>query len=1051
MVTADNYADDINNKIFNSLADVFQQAQVSYAGHRKHIAVLKKIQTKASQQGYSDAFNYWFNKLVTRILPLKKNEIIGDRIVKLIAAFIASLDKENEMLSNQRLDKSNSPQSGEDENIDNEDSLSEKEKMTTKFIDGFIRHILRGAETKDKNVRFRVMQLLVVIMDNIGEIDINLYNLLMWSLKKRIYDKEPIVRIQAVFCLTKLQTDIENDNDENNDSNEQDMDVEMNESSETKATDTLMQLIQNDPSAEVRRATMLNIINNNNTRSHILERARDTNAINRRLIYSRVLKLLGKKCFTDIDPRILDQLMEWGLEDREESVRKACQRLMSSHWINLFNGDLIELLENLDIVNSKSAVAMMNSLFISKPDILTQIKLTEEIWGNLTVEFSFLFRCFFIYCLENNMIEDVDGSFPEASRLAGYLNAYIDKRFTTNIENELSLIDKLHLEFIIMQLLITANRYDYSDEIGRRSMLTVIRNMLNITMLPNSLIKCGHEVLKVLSINEKDFISMTIEIINDIRDDDIENQEKEENDKKKNAQENNDNNKNSNGHDSQTEGDNAIKSFESAVNNLIDGHDDANDEEDVSTMQPEREARPDAILLCLTRACHMLELVTENVAGNILVTSLIDTLITPAVRNSESNIRELGVKCLGLCCLLDKQLATTSMYILGMCISKGNASLKYIALQVIVDIFSVHGTSVLDGEGKVDSMSIHKIFYKVLKNDEHKECQVVAAEGLCKLYLADLFTDDDLFEALILSYFSPMNSSNEALVQAFAFCIPVYCFSHRTHQERMSRMASDMFLRLCILWDGLQNSEDPDIDKEKMMKPNMIFQQLVFWTDPRKIVNQREDSYQSEVSQLKFLIEILKVITQIGNKTVKRMILSNINSFYVVASQGSEVLGELHMHLQDILDNEPIDATSKNSLEKFKDTVSTAVESAKEMTTTSTSKIFDTTDDLTTEQYSQILESSQIVENGSEPEVNVSGDILESENDDESNEESELGDESVHTEGGRKRNRSSMENDDETSKIASKPAAIQKNVSFAISPDTSEDNDVNDSDISMLD
>lgn len=55
---------------------------------------MKKIQSKAVEQGYEDAFNFWFDKLVTKILPLKKNEIIGDRIVKLVAAFIASLERE---------------------------------------------------------------------------------------------------------------------------------------------------------------------------------------------------------------------------------------------------------------------------------------------------------------------------------------------------------------------------------------------------------------------------------------------------------------------------------------------------------------------------------------------------------------------------------------------------------------------------------------------------------------------------------------------------------------------------------------------------------------------------------------------------------------------------------------------------------------------------------------------------------------------------------------------------------------------------------------------
>ena len=1019
MVTDETYADDINNKIFNSLADVFQQAQESYAGHRKHIVVLKKIQSKATAQGYSDAFNYWFNKLVTRVLPLKKSEIIGDRIIKLIAAFIASLDKENELISNNRKKESSNSDEESDNNQSLEVDLSEKEKTTSKFIDGFIRHTLRGVESKDKNVRFRVMQLLVVIMDNIGEIDVNLYNLLMWSLKKRIYDKEPIVRIQAVFCLTKLQSD-----DEDND---QDMDEE---SAETKATDTLMQLIQNDPSAEVRRATMLNIVNNENTRAHILERARDINPVNRRLVYSRVLKLMGKRCFTDLNPRILDQLMEWGLEDREENVRKACQRLMSNHWVGLFNGDLIELLEHLDVVNSKSAVTMINSLFSLKPEILSQIKLTEEIWNKLTVEFVFLFRCFFIYSSENNLIEDIDGSFPEASRLANYLDIYISKRFLEEEKTSLSPIDKTHLEFIIEQLLITAHRYDYSDEIGRRSMLTVIRNMLNITELPDSLIKSGHEVLKCLSINEKDFISMTIEIINDIRDDDIESQEQEENEER--AKQTNERSQPSINNDDDDDDDDAVGSFHSAVENLVNGNEEIN-EEVLGSIQPEREARPQAILLCLTRACRMLELVTENVSGNILITSLIDTLITPAVRNSESTIRELGVKCLGLCCLLDLQLSIGSMYILGMCISKGNASLKYIALQVIVDIFSVHGTAVVDGDGKVDSISIHKIFYKVLKNDEHRECQVVAAEGLCKLYLADIFTDDDLFEALILSYFSPVNSTNEALVQAFAFCIPVYCFSHQIHQQRMGRIASDMFLRLCILWDGLQNSSDPEVDKEKMMKPNMIFQQLVFWTDPRKIVNQCEENYRSDVSQLKFLLEILKAITQIENRAIKRMILTNLNTFYVTSYQDTEILEELLMHLEDILENEQIDTISRNSLEKFKNTVVDVIEVARCNHSIHESKTSVASDELTTEQYSQILESSQIIDNEINADNEYEGNILESNNLVNDDNDNKVNDSISKPDSAKKRSRSTMETGDEIiNKIPSKNL-VTKNVSFAIS------------------
>nr|5OQN_A Chain A, Condensin complex subunit 3 [Saccharomyces cerevisiae S288C]5OQO_A Chain A, Condensin complex subunit 3 [Saccharomyces cerevisiae S288C]5OQQ_A Chain A, Condensin complex subunit 3 [Saccharomyces cerevisiae S288C]5OQQ_B Chain B, Condensin complex subunit 3 [Saccharomyces cerevisiae S288C] len=866
---------DINTKIFNSVAEVFQKAQGSYAGHRKHIAVLKKIQSKAVEQGYEDAFNFWFDKLVTKILPLKKNEIIGDRIVKLVAAFIASLERELILAKKQNYKLTN-----------------DEEGIFSRFVDQFIRHVLRGVESPDKNVRFRVLQLLAVIMDNIGEIDESLFNLLILSLNKRIYDREPTVRIQAVFCLTKFQDEEQTEHLTELSDNEENF----------EATRTLVASIQNDPSAEVRRAAMLNLINDNNTRPYILERARDVNIVNRRLVYSRILKSMGRKCFDDIEPHIFDQLIEWGLEDRELSVRNACKRLIAHDWLNALDGDLIELLEKLDVSRSSVCVKAIEALFQSRPDILSKIKFPESIWKDFTVEIAFLFRAIYLYCLDNNITEMLEENFPEASKLSEHLNHYILLRYHHNdISNDSqSHFDYNTLEFIIEQLSIAAERYDYSDEVGRRSMLTVVRNMLALTTLSEPLIKIGIRVMKSLSINEKDFVTMAIEIINDIRDDDIEKQESESD----------------------------------IINNL----------------PPEKEASSATIVLCLTRSSYMLELVNTPLTENILIASLMDTLITPAVRNTAPNIRELGVKNLGLCCLLDVKLAIDNMYILGMCVSKGNASLKYIALQVIVDIFSVHGNTVVDGEGKVDSISLHKIFYKVLKNNGLPECQVIAAEGLCKLFLADVFTDDDLFETLVLSYFSPINSSNEALVQAFAFCIPVYCFSHPAHQQRMSRTAADILLRLCVLWDDLQSSVIPEVDREAMLKPNIIFQQLLFWTDPRNLVNQT-GSTKKDTVQLTFLIDVLKIYAQIEKKEIKKMIITNINAIFLSSEQDYSTLKELLEYSDDIAENDNLDNVSKNALDKLRNNLNSLIEEINERSETQTKDENNTAND----QYSSIL------------------------------------------------------------------------------------------------
>lgn len=1023
----DSESDDINQKIFRSIADVFQQAQLSYAGHRKHIAILKKIQDKAVENGFEESFNYWFNKFVLKVLPLKKNEIIGDRIVKLIAAFIASLDKELTLLREKK-----------------HETLTAREQVFNRFVDGFIRYILRGVESKDKNVRYRVLQLLVMIMDNLGEIDEELYNLLIWSLNKRIYDKEAHIRTQAVFCLTKFQdeTSVLEDSQKTHE-----------DEGDIPAAISLMHIIQNDPSPDVRRAAMLNLVKTPTSLSYILERSRDNNAVNRRLIYSRVLKSMGLGCFEKIDFKILDQLINWGLEDRDDSVRKACEKLISYHWINLFNGDLIELLEHFNIIKSNSIYEAMMRLLTVRSDIISKLKFPQGIWKDFTVEIAFLFRCLYTHCIDNQLLDVIDEHFPEAATLSEYIQFYMTKRFPpTNEDTQttpLSRADRKHLDFIIEQMLITADKYDFSDEIGRRSMLAIIRNLLSYKTLPESLIRIGHKVLKKLSINERDFVTMAIEIINDIRDEDLELQEQEERENnRKQKEKTKSNNKKGRHNDaegeedeemSSDEDDEDLNSFHSAVDNLVNGNEKEMDRTIMNSIAKEREPRPETIVICLTRSSCMLELVNDPLEQNILIMSLIDTLITPAVRSTESKIRELGVRNLGLCCLLDIQLAIENMYILGMCVSKGDEPLKKIALQTIVDIFSLYGNEVVNGEGKVDSISLHKMFYKVLKNNNLPECQVIAAEGLCKLFLADIFTDDDLFETLVLSYFSPANTGNEPLIQVFAFSLPVYCLSHPTHQIKMSTVASDVLLRLCILWSDLQNSTDQETKKASMLKPNVIIQQLIHWTDPRKLVNRREEETAKMSSQINFLLELLNVFPQIEKKEIRRMILTNINNFYITAEQPLEKLKSVQDLVNDLLENETLDHACKNAVTKFKVNLDSqsAVAEAKARDDSEHDNL-----EYTDQQLSQIIDESIIEEENDQEgqEAHVSTDKL-FEDTDPSNSNTE--------DNTKKRNRTEMENQSMEVEQNSQPS-VTKNVSFILPENTPTPSDhQNDSDFDM--
>lgn len=59
-------------------------------------------------------------------------------------------------------------------------------------------------------------------------------------------------------------------------------------------------------------------------------------------------------------------------------------------------------------------------------------------------------------------------------------------------------------------------------------------------------------------------------------------------------------------------------------------------------------------------------------------------LIVPAVQNSDTTLREIGLHCLGLCCTLDRELAQHNTALFIHCIKCGHDELKIKALMVTI-------------------------------------------------------------------------------------------------------------------------------------------------------------------------------------------------------------------------------------------------------------------------------------------------------------------------------------------------------------------------------
>lgn len=1015
------------SQIADAMAHVFQDAQMTLSGHRKLVVLLRCIQLRAISIGYEEMFNFQFIKLISKILKLRKGVPAADRIAKFCSVVVATILKEE---ADKPTPRPNGDVSDEGEPL---------ESVSSEFVDNLIRHLLRGIESKFKEVRYRVVQLLAYLVNYITEIDEQLFKALRYSLNRRLYDREPIVRIQAVVAISRFQYFQENDEDVNS------------------ATKSLLVSLRHDDSPEVRRAALLNLVKTKDTLPDILERARDTNAINRRLVYSRILREITS--FSDVSVDVRDQLLSWGLNDRDSSVKAAAENMFSKTWLALANEDILELIENLRVIDSEVAETAMTVLYELKRDKLDGVEISAQTWKELTVERAFFIRTYFEFCNHQKLYDNIEKNIPELTRMALMLQQYLKLRssmlssnkelvekhmaherkldkftqllkntnaelleFTRKVTKETAYIQQLsvhvnefkekiqtkknqmtkfndrmkkapsdtlkheveelrmeiktletesqesqsaldqyeitleqhkerlkelskivhhqsserdayieasgdfeveygpfgeqlqELEFIIEQLLLIIKGSDFADVAGTRRLMPIITNALTHDILTDKLISISVRILRRISIDESYFSSLCTEIITDIRD---------------SASDEND------------------ETFVSAVS-IFEGNEDEADEDDEvgerDMLEKRRKLAPalpadELLIQCLMVLQHYLENVEDTQSNIHQLDSMIDTLIRPAISNNlNPTIRLLGYTNLGLFSLIDKGLGTSNLKFFGMSASKSpDEQLKVLSTKILFDVLSTHGVGILSDEGddSVDSLSLARLFYSLLKSYEMPALQAVVAEGLCKLFLADLLVDfgkgelrdseDEtsqemqLLDVLMLSYFHPLNADNHELKQTLAFCIPVYAFSHANHQGKISSVSGDCFYRIF--------RSDSDLARyDNLSGPATVIQQLIYWGDPNNLVNATEDEIRKSTSHFWQAMKFLQVIEQESSKAVKKVVIQNLSKLSITEELGSELLSGLKSAIDDtrrlISDNQQneefiFDAATEKAMDKF--------------------------------------------------------------------------------------------------------------------------------------
>lgn len=634
---------------------IFADAQRSTTGHRKLVVRLRKLQEICcgiAQKGKKNKdqepepvvipeeetvaekeFNVEFGRCMIRVLPIKKSEPVGDRIIRFMDTFLAhSSEKDNELFAS---------------NEENEDEMqTAQETPTLRLTSSLVSLLVPVLAAKDKMIRFRATQIVAHIVNSLESIDDELYHTIRQGLLKRIRDKESSVRVQAVMGLARLAG-----NDEEDDGNDD---------NSTALLEKLIEIMQNDTSADVRKNLLTNLPLAPVTLPYLLERARDLDAATRRTLYSRLLPTLGD--FRHLSLSMREKLLRWGLRDRDESVRKATGKLFYDRWVedcagtnneeNAGTGQrsapntnaLLELLERIDVVNSgmESGISheAMRSFWEGRPDYREAVVFDEPYWESLTAESAFMLRSFNDFCrVENEGKYDdlADEKMPEVTALAYYLSKYttelLQRKKLAKETGDANDEDAVEHEFIVEQLLHIAITLDYSDEVGRRKMFSLLRESLAVPELPEESTKLAVETLRCVCgpdlAAESEFCSVVLEAIAEV-------------------------------HDTITTEDSFVSAKSEISDDTSSRHrsETPGSEDETPFNKEEAKAKILREIVVNMKCLHIAQCMLQNVEGNLqesmnLVTML-NNLVVPAVRSHEAPIRERGLYCLGLCCLLDK-------------------------------------------------------------------------------------------------------------------------------------------------------------------------------------------------------------------------------------------------------------------------------------------------------------------------------------------------------------------------------------------------------------
>ena len=228
-----------------------------------------------------------------------------------------------------------------------------------RFIEALLRRLIPGCSAKDKTVRYRTIQLSAELINSVQSLPEEVYTTMHSALLNSANDKDATVRVQVAVVLGKLAHG---------------EDLAAIEEGVQSLTDILRNLMQFDPSPEVRRAALPGVHAqlNKHTLPVLLSRAKDTDASVRCTVF-RVLKTTPVPARSlSLEQRTL--VVRCGLGDRSPVVKAEASKLLAK-WVD-GTQDLEGFISLFDLSSDNIAEDALGAVLAERPELLNGIDLS---------------------------------------------------------------------------------------------------------------------------------------------------------------------------------------------------------------------------------------------------------------------------------------------------------------------------------------------------------------------------------------------------------------------------------------------------------------------------------------------------------------------------------------------------------------------------------------------------------------------------------------------------------------------------------------------------